>query len=151
MMVKNIIVALFHLFAGLLAQELFPTWDPFSYYTYFVLASFLVLLYPISVLGTIKGYIALMDESPGEDGSVSDPDTMLDGIKGKLKEVVCEAAPQSLLQVLFDQLLYFLIFFLQVYILMKAGIQGSSHVFGTILSLISLIKVNFFENLDHRI
>ena len=49
---------------------------------------------------TLRGYIALMAQKPNEDGSVRDP-KMLDGVKGKLKEVILEAGPQSNLQVKF--------------------------------------------------
>ena len=47
---------------------------------------------------TLGGFAALMKKKPNEDGTVSDP-KMLEGVSGKLKEVVCEAAPQSNLQV----------------------------------------------------
>ena len=53
-----------------------------------------------STTSTLKGYAALMAKQPNADGSVSDP-KMLDGVKGKLKEVILEAAPQSNLQVKF--------------------------------------------------
>ena len=53
-----------------------------------------------STVNTLKGYAALMDQKPNPDGSVSDP-KMLDGLKGKLREVMLEAAPQSNLQVRF--------------------------------------------------
>ena len=49
---------------------------------------------------TLKGFVALMAEKPNNDGSVSNP-KMLDGVKGKLKEVILEAGPQSNLQVKF--------------------------------------------------
>ena len=66
-------VFLFHLFTGMLAQELFPTMDPFNYYTYCVLGLFLILFFPIYLFTTLKGYFALMEEAPAEDGTVSDP------------------------------------------------------------------------------
>ena len=53
-----------------------------------------------STTSTLKGYAALMAKQPNPDGSVSNP-KMLDGIKGKLKEVILEAGPQSNLQVKF--------------------------------------------------
>ena len=51
---------------------------------------------------TLKDFVALMAEKPNNDGSVSNP-KMLDGVKGKLKEVILEAGPQSNLQVKFLQ------------------------------------------------
>ena len=39
-----------------------------------------------------------MDKGRKEDGTVLEM-SILDGIKGKLKEVLCESAPQSILQV----------------------------------------------------
>ena len=112
-------VFLFHLFTGMLAQEVFPTMDPVNYYTWCVLGLFLILFFPVYLFRTLKGYFALMDEAPAEDGTVSDPvvinltilnyhlliniphlfEVMLEGLRGKLKEVACEAAPQSQLQV----------------------------------------------------
>ena len=56
------------------------------------------MVFVISVKNTLKGFAALMKKKPNEDGTVSDP-KMLEGVRGKLKEVVCEAAPQSNLQV----------------------------------------------------
>ena len=74
-------VFLFHLFTGMLAQEVFPTMDPFNYYTYCVLGLFLILFFPIYLFRTLKGYFALMDEAPAEDGTVSDPEVMLDNLQ----------------------------------------------------------------------
>ena len=59
-------------------------------------------VFVVNTANTLKGYAALMAKEPNEDGSVSDP-KMLDGIKGKLKEVLLEAGPQSNLQVKFLQ------------------------------------------------
>ena len=74
-------VFLFHLFTGMLAQEVFPTMGPFNYYTYCVLGLFLILFFPIYLFTTLKGYFALMDEAPAEDGTVSDPEVMLDNLQ----------------------------------------------------------------------
>ena len=60
----------------------------------------IITVFFVSISNTLKGYAALMAKKPNDDGSVSDP-KMLDGIKGKLKEVLLEAAPQSNLQVRF--------------------------------------------------
>ena len=57
-----------------------------------------ITVFFFNIANTLKGYAALMANKPNDDGSVSDP-KMLDGIKGKLKEVLLEAAPQSNLQV----------------------------------------------------
>ena len=86
----------------LLAHEIFPKGG------YWVLemirgiyigsAVVVVTMFFVSTANTLKGYAALMAKKPNEDGSVSDP-KMLNGIKGKLKEVLLEAAPQSNLQV----------------------------------------------------
>ena len=58
----------------------------------------MAMIFVISVKNTLRGFAALMKKKPNEDGTVNDP-KMLDGVRGKLKEVVCEAAPQSNLQV----------------------------------------------------
>ena len=73
-------VFLFHLLTGMLAQEVFPTMDPVNYYTWCVLGLFLILFFPIYLFTTLKGYFALMEEAPAEDGTVSDPVVML-GLK----------------------------------------------------------------------
>ena len=80
-------VFLFHLFTGMLAQEVFPTMDPFNYYTYCVLGLFLILFFPIYIFRTLKGYFALMDEAPAEDGTVSDPEVMFDNLQLSLVNV----------------------------------------------------------------
>ena len=59
---------------------------------------FTAMVFFNSTSNTLKGFAALMKKKPNEDGTVSDP-KMLDGVRGKLKEMVCEAAPQSNLQV----------------------------------------------------
>ena len=61
---------------------------------------FLFMIFPMGILKTLRGYAALMEKGRVQelDGSVADK-SILDGIRGKLKEVLCEAAPQSLLQV----------------------------------------------------
>lgn len=59
------------------------------------------MVFVISAKNTLGGFAALMKKKPNKDGTVSDP-KMLDGVRGKLKEVVCEAAPQSNLQVRFS-------------------------------------------------
>ena len=74
-------VFLFHLLTGMLAQEVFPTMDPFNYYTWCVLGLFLILFFPVYLFRTLKGYFALMDEAPAEDGTVSDPEVMLDNLQ----------------------------------------------------------------------
>ena len=74
-------VFLFHLLTGMLAQEVFPTADPVNYYTWCVLGLFLILFFPIYLFRTLKGYFALMDEAPAEDGTVSDPEVMLDNLQ----------------------------------------------------------------------
>ena len=63
-----------------------------------VLLLILIFLLVMSILKTLKGYAALMDKGKKEDGTVID-ESILDGIKGKLREVLCESAPQSILQV----------------------------------------------------
>ena len=78
-------IFLFHLFTGLLAQEGFPTMDPVNYYTWCVLGLFLILFFPIYIFRTLKGYFALMDEAPAEDGTVSDPEVMLDDLQLSLR------------------------------------------------------------------
>ena len=65
----------------MLAQEVFPTADPFNYYTWCVLGLFLILFFPIYLFTTLKGYFALMDEAPAEDGTVSDPEVMLGNLQ----------------------------------------------------------------------
>ena len=80
-------VSLFHLLTGMLAQEVFPTMDPFNYYTYCLLGLFLILFFPIYLFRTLKGYFALMDEAPAEDGTVSDPEVMLDNLQLSLVNV----------------------------------------------------------------
>ena len=80
-------VFLFHLFTGMLAQEVFPTMDPFNYYTWCVLGLFLILFFPVYLFRTLKGYFALMDEAPAEDGTVSDPEVMLDNLQLSLVNV----------------------------------------------------------------
>ena len=52
----------------------------------------------MGVEDTLKGYASLLTKKPNKDGTVSDPQ-MLEGLKGKLKEVICESAPQGNLQV----------------------------------------------------
>ena len=47
---------------------------------------------------TQKGYFSLLKNPPSSDGSVKSL-PLLDGLKGKLKEVITEAGPQSILQV----------------------------------------------------
>ena len=67
-----------------------------SIYTALVVS--VAMVFAISARNTLKGLAALMKEKPNEDGTVNDP-KMLDGVRGKLNEVVCEAGPQSNLQV----------------------------------------------------
>ena len=67
-----------------------------SIYTAFVVS--VAMVFVISARNTLKGFAALMKKEPNEDGTVDDP-KMLDGVRGKLNEVVCEAAPQGNLQV----------------------------------------------------
>ena len=64
-------------------------------------APYTIILGAIFLMGvenTLKGYASLMTKKPNKDGTVSDPQ-MLEGLKGKLKEVICESAPQGNLQV----------------------------------------------------
>ena len=56
------------------------------------------MVFVITARNTLKGFAALMKKEPNEDGTVNDQ-KMLDGVRGKLNEVVCEAAPQGNLQV----------------------------------------------------
>ena len=60
---------------------------------------FLFKIFPMGILKTLSGYASLMKKGRVQelDGTVADK-SILDGVRGKLKEVLCEAAPQSLLQ-----------------------------------------------------
>ena len=60
---------------------------------------FLFKISPMGILKTLSGYASLMKKGRVQelDGTVADK-SILDGIRGEFKEVFCEAAPQSLLQ-----------------------------------------------------
>ena len=52
------------------------------------------------ILKTMEGYSALILRRVDDDGTLPE-EMMVNAVKGKLTEVVCEAAPQSVAQVLF--------------------------------------------------
>ena len=72
--------------------------DSIGYSIKTALVVVVAMVFVISVKNTLRGFAALMKKKPNEDGTVSDP-KMLEGVRGKLNEVVCEAGPQSNLQV----------------------------------------------------
>ena len=96
--------AFFSALFTLLAHEIFPDDDHWVSEIirgiFMGFAVIVVTMFFVNTANTLKGYAVLMAKKPSDDGSVSDP-KMLDGIKGKLKEVLLEAAPQSNLQVRF--------------------------------------------------
>ena len=101
---------------------------------------FLFMIFPIGILKTLSGYASLMKKGRVQelDGTVADK-SILDGVRGKLKEVFCEAAPQSLLQLCcwFGKQSCFV----KVYILLKSRVHVWHQVVATALSLISLSKL----------
>ena len=88
---------------GLLASVAIPTEDTVHRWTLrpLFVAFILVLLFLFvkNIAKTLKGYSVLMLKRTNEDGSLPEKG-MLDAVNGKLTEVVCESAPQSVHQVL---------------------------------------------------
>jgi len=82
----------------------------------------LLVLFVKNIIKTLRGYSVLMLRRTNEDGTLPEA-RMVDAVKGKLTEVVCEAAPQSVHQ---------------VYILFKGGIQSKLQVVSTAVSILCI-------------
>ena len=97
---------------GLLASVAMPTEDPVRKWilrpVFVAFVMVLHFLFMKNIAKTLRGYSVLMMRRTNEDGTLPEA-RMVDAVKGKLTEVVCEAAPQSVHQVLSCPLIYRLI------------------------------------------
>jgi len=105
-----------------------PTQDPVRKWILRpVFVAFIMVLHFLfmkNIAKTLRGYSVLMMRRTNEDGTLPEA-RMVDAVKGKLTEVVCEAAPQSVHQ---------------VYILFKGGIQSRLQLVSTGVSILCLTK-----------
>ena len=89
---------------GLLASVAMPTEDPVRKWilrpVFVAFVMVLHFLFMKNIAKTLRGYSVLMMRRTNEDGTLPEA-RMVDAVKGKLTEVVCEAAPQSVHQVLY--------------------------------------------------
>ena len=95
--------AIFLTLSGFLANVVRPSEDPVQTWVLCpIFVAFLLVLVTIFmriILKTMEGYSALILRRVDDDGTLPE-EKMMNAVKGKLTEVVCEAAPQSVAQVL---------------------------------------------------
>ena len=94
---------------GLLASVAIPTENPVHRWTlrplFVAFIMVLLVLFVKNIIKTLRGYSVLMLRRTNEDGTLPEA-RMVDAVKGKLTEVVCEAAPQSVHQVVSCHLMF---------------------------------------------
>ena len=100
--------AIFLTLSGFLANVVIPSEDPEDLVHTWVLrplfVAFLLVLVTVfvkTIVKTMEGYSALVLRRVEDDGTLPE-EKMVNAVKGKLTEVVCETAPQSVIQVLFS-------------------------------------------------
>ena len=80
------------------SEDPVQTWVLCPIFVAFLLV--LVTIFMRIIFKTMEGYSALILRRVDDDGTLPE-EKMMNAVKGKLTEVVCEAAPQSVAQVLF--------------------------------------------------